>query len=68
MKHAYSISCECNRCAKERRRRVKQSEADRTIPEVMLDWTHSRNRKRRCVASKYWDAFQSGVPMEGDDR
>jgi len=66
MKHSYNKSCECNRCTRERNRRTNQS--DRTIPQVMLDWTGSRNKRRSRIARKYWDAYESGRPMSDDDR
>ncbi len=66
MKHSYdpSSSCECPRCTRERVRREQQS---RTTPQVMLDWTHSRNPRRARVAREYWDAYESGRPMSSDD-
>lgn len=65
MKHSYSPDCACVRCTRERDRRQRQS--DRTVPQVMLDWTASRNRRRARVAREYWDAFESGRPMSSDD-
>jgi hypothetical protein len=63
-KHPYSTACDCPRCNRERVRREQQS---RTTPQVMLDWTHSRNRRRARVAREYWDAYESGAPMSSDD-
>lgn len=65
-KHPYdpSHTCECARCNRERTRRAQQS---RTTPEVMLDWSRSRNRRRARVSEAYWDAYQSGRPMSSDD-
>jgi len=40
---------------------------NRTTPDVMIDWTTSRNSRRRRVAREYWDAFESGRPMGSDD-
>lgn len=64
MKHAYDAECSCPRCVRERNRRTKQS---RETPHVMLDWTTSRNRRRARIAREYWDAYESGRPMSGDD-
>jgi hypothetical protein len=64
MKHAYQAACECARCNRERVRRERQA---RTVPEVMNDWTRSRNRRRARVAREYWDAYESGRPMSSDD-
>ena len=66
MKHAYDpeSGCLCARCIRERARRERQS---RTVPEVMLDWTRSKNTRRRRVATEYWDAYESGCPMSSDD-
>jgi len=65
-KHPYdpANSCDCPHCNRERVRREQQS---RTTPQVMLDWTHSRNRRRARVAREYWDAYESGAPMSSDD-
>ena len=64
-KHAYIQTCDCPKCSRERIRRAKQS--DRTIPEVMQNWNHSRNPQRARIAREYWDAYESGRPMSGDD-
>jgi len=53
--------------SKIRQRRAVLADSDRTIPEVMLDWDHSRNRRRARIAREYWDAYQSGGPMSSDD-
>ena len=54
MKHPYSTACTCKRCNREKVRRQFQQ---RTIPDVMLDWTHSKNRRRARIAREYWDAY-----------
>jgi hypothetical protein len=41
---------------------------ERTLPEVMLDWTADPNPQRQEIAREYWDSFESGVPMGDDDR
>lgn len=64
MKHSDQAACDCHRCNRERIRRENQS---RTIPQVMNDWTRSRNRRRARIAREYWDDFQSGRPMSADD-
>lgn len=64
MKHPYAPACTCPRCNRERARREQQS---RTTPQVMLDWTRSRNPRRRRVAEQWWDAYESGRPMSADD-
>ncbi len=65
MKHSYSTACTCSRCNRERVRREQQA---RTTPQVMLDWTRSRNPpRRRRVSEEYWDAYESGRPMSDDD-
>lgn len=66
MKHPYdpNTGCDCVRCTRERARREKQS---RTTPQVMLDWSHSRNRRRARVAREWWDDYESGRPMSSDD-
>ena len=64
MKHSYQEACECKRCARERVRRQQQA---RTTPEVMLDWTRSRSRRRLRVAREYWDRYESGEPLSSDD-
>lgn len=66
MKHSYRQDCDCDRCVAERARRTRQG--TRTTAEVMIDWRGSRNGRRARVASEYWDAFESGVPMSEDDR
>lgn len=63
-KHAFDPACSCLKCSRERTRRDRQS---RTTAEVMIDWTTSRNQRRRRVAREYWDDFQSGRPMSNDD-
>ena len=49
------------------RRLAARRVADRTVPEVMADWSTSRNRRRARVAREYWDAYESGRPMSDDD-
>lgn len=48
-------------------RAPSKPEGNRTAPEVMLDWSVSRNRRRARVAREYWDAYESGRPMSSDD-
>ena len=66
MKHSYREGCDCQRCRNEQHRR--QSQADRPIAAVMLDWAGGRNRRRAETARQYWDAYQDGRPMSDDDR
>jgi hypothetical protein len=62
MKHAYDPNCECKRCVKEGRRREAQS-----TPNRMLNDTGKRGRRGR-VAREYWDNFESGRPLDSEDR
>jgi hypothetical protein len=64
MKHSYRATCACDRCTRERDRCAQR---DRTVPEVMLDWSGSKNQRRARIAREYWDDFQSGRPMGPDD-
>jgi len=69
MKHPYRPECPCPRCAKEAARRLTQRQKqDRTTAHVMIDWTASRNPRRRRIAAAYWDDFESGRPMDDGDR
>lgn len=70
MKHSYNTDCPCDRCVKERSRRLLQGvkERDRTLPQVMFDWRGSRNRRRARIANEYWDNYESGMPMGDGDR
>jgi hypothetical protein len=45
----------------------QHAKQDRTTPDVMLDWSTSRNRRRARLAREYWDDYQSGRPMSGED-
>lgn len=65
MKHSYRPDCPCPRCTREGRRR--SADRDRQTPQVMLDWTASRHRRRARIAREYWDAYESGRPMSADD-
>ena len=65
MKHSYTPECDCTRCQREAARRGTQR--DRSIPEVMNDWTRSRNPRRARVAREYWDRYESGASMSSDD-
>jgi hypothetical protein len=65
MKHAYSTTCDCARCTRERARRQAQSDSA-PRPAVPVR-TARRNLRRERAEREYWDAFESGRPMSDDD-